>query len=58
MTPKQIKTLRKKLGLTQHELASILGISERMMRYWETDTGKPNWCPRPGDIMLMKSLKG
>ena len=44
-----IKTLREKMGLTQAELASILGVSDKEVSKWETAKGLP-------DITLIEPL--
>ena len=44
-----IKTLREKMGLTQAELASILGVSDKAVSKWETAKGLP-------DITLIEPL--
>ena len=44
-----IKTLREKKGLTQTELADILGVSSKAISKWETAKGLP-------DISLIESL--
>ena len=35
MTPKQLKAIRAKLGLSQAQLADKLGVHPRTMRRWE-----------------------
>ena len=44
-----IKTLREKKGLTQTELADILGVSSKAVSKWETAKGLP-------DISLIEAL--
>ena len=44
-----IKTLREKKGLTQTELADILGVSSKAISKWETAKGLP-------DISLIEPL--
>jgi len=36
MLPEQLKVLRKKLGLTQHQLAELLQVGEKSYTRWET----------------------
>lgn len=36
MTPEELKTRRKRLGLTQVGLAPLLGVDQRMISRWET----------------------
>ncbi len=38
----RLRKLRKKAGLTQSELAFLLGMHETTIRRWENDRGKPN----------------
>lgn len=42
MTPEQIKSIRRKLGLTQPELASILGVNRMAVTQWETGVRNPS----------------
>lgn len=44
MTPAQFKAARKRLGLSQSELARILNVNPRTVRKWERDddTRPPN----------------
>jgi len=49
-----IKGLRTKLGLSQQDLAVILGISLTTLRYWEYGTTKPSRMARE---KLQKFLK-
>jgi len=42
-TGQRIKAYRKKRGLTQEELGSILGVSGSMIAQWETDKRKPKY---------------
>lgn len=37
MKPEDIKKLRAKLDITQAELASLCGVSDRTVRKWEAD---------------------
>ena len=39
---KEIKKMRKRLGLTQQELASKLGVSQQLVSYWETGQREPS----------------
>jgi DNA-binding XRE family transcriptional regulator len=41
MTPKELKRIRKRLGLTQVELAKKIGASEVSVIRWENDKCKP-----------------
>ena len=40
--PQKIRTLRKKKGMTQLELAEALGVSRQAITGWETGTSKPS----------------
>jgi len=39
MTPAEFKALRRKLGLTQRQLAQILNAGDRAVRQWEAEDG-------------------
>ena len=52
MTPKQVKNLRKKLGLTQSELARELGVGRSAVNNWE----RGNQKPLPMAVKFMKLL--
>lgn len=49
-----IKELRTKLGLSQQDLAVVLGVSITTIRYWEYGTTKPSRMAR---ARLQKFLK-
>lgn len=53
MTPRQIKALRKKLGLTQAELARQLGVNRAAVNQWEH--GKQN--PLPMAVKFLRLLE-
>ncbi len=42
MTGKEIKEKRKAKGLTQDELANLVGVSRVTIARWETDKRKPH----------------
>ena len=44
MGPKEIKALRAKLGLTQKQLAKVLGCKLNTVQQWEQD------CRHPGEV--------
>jgi DNA-binding transcriptional regulator YiaG len=41
MSPKQIKTMRKKLALTQQQLAEMIGAQRVTVSRWEIGMSKP-----------------
>lgn len=41
-SPKEIKSIRKKTGLTQKALAGYMGISRKTVEAWERGTNKPS----------------
>ena len=49
VTGKIIKELREKKGLTQLELANVIGVSDKAISKWETSKGLP-------DITLIQPL--
>jgi len=49
ITGTTIKTLREKMGMTQLQLADILGVSDKSVSKWETGKGYP-------DISLLKPI--
>ena len=56
MTPKEITELRVKLGLTQTELASKLGIGIDTVRSWERVSGTGMRRPSGPALVLLKML--
>ena len=54
MTPAEIKAARKRLGLYQCDLASLLGVHMRTVRRWEA-----GHCPisRPAALLLEGLLR-
>lgn len=42
MTPRQIKQIRTKLGLTQEEFAELVGVSQEAVSQWESGMTKPD----------------
>jgi DNA-binding transcriptional regulator YiaG len=51
VTPKQIKALRSALGLTQEELAAMIGAYQETVARWESGANKPKGA-------YLKALKG
>lgn len=45
--PNYIRALLDKAGLSQRKTAHMLGVSERMMRYYLVSTDDPNYRPMP-----------
>ncbi len=41
LTPKQIKSLRQRIGLTQREISALLQIGEKTWTRWETGRERP-----------------
>lgn len=50
--PTYIRALLEKAGLSQRKTAHILGISERMMRYYLVRTDNPNYRPMPYTVQF------
>lgn len=42
MTPKEIKALRAKHGLTQRAFGDVIGVTERTVQCWEHGDAKPS----------------
>ena len=53
MTPKQIKELRERLGLSRTEFAARLGLTESAIHYWEHGERKPSGTA----LTLMRMLE-
>ena len=54
--PKLLKSLRKKLGLSQEELAQKLGVSFTSVNRWENQQTKPSKLARRQIEMLCKEF--
>jgi DNA-binding transcriptional regulator YiaG len=56
MTPSEFQLARARLGLSQGDIASIVGVGERTVRGWEQGhrNGRPN--PVPWSIALLIRL--
>jgi DNA-binding transcriptional regulator YiaG len=57
MTPSQIKSLRKRLGLSVYDFATALGFSKANARtlVWRWEHGER--VPSPQTVMIMKLLE-
>ena len=56
---KRIKDLRKRLGLTQEELAAEIGTRQQTISHWETEDYLPRGIPQKIlSIMEEKTLYG
>jgi len=53
MTADEIRTLRKRLDLTQAELAQRIGLTREAVTQWETGRARPNGPAR----MLLRQLE-
>ena len=53
MTPKQIVKLRKDLGLTQQQLADMIGAQQPTVARWETGKNQP----RGANLKALRKLK-
>jgi DNA-binding transcriptional regulator YiaG len=54
LSPGLIKKLRKRLGLTQGELAKIVGVSTTAVGFWEYGKAKPEGRNREALVALRK----
>ena len=52
MTPKDIKDLRKKMGLNTKDFGALAGVSGRTIENWEQERAKP----RGPAIIILKAL--
>lgn len=50
--PTYIRALLDKAGLSQRKTAHLLGISERVMRYYLVKTDDPNYRPMPYTVQF------
>ena len=53
-TAKEIKELRKKLGITQQELADRIGVDRVTVARWETEQKRPSQLARRQLARLVK----
>jgi len=58
MTPADLKSARKRLGMTGTEFAKLLGVSPRHVRRMETPVGKTSHRPVPPRVELLLLRKG
>ena len=54
LTPESIKRLRARLGLTQVQLATLLGVTGPAVAQWETGTSEPRGSNRAALVALRK----
>ena len=54
MKPEEVKSRRKALGLTQVQLAVMVGVSLFSIRLWESGGGSPN----PENLVKLKNALG
>jgi DNA-binding transcriptional regulator YiaG len=54
LTPEGIKRLRARLGLTQVQLATLLGVTGPAVAQWETGTSEPRGSNRAALVALRK----
>lgn len=50
--PTYIRALLAKAGLSQRKTAHLLGVSERVMRYYLVSTDNPNYRPMPYTVQF------
>lgn len=58
-TPSNLKSLRQKYGLSQREVADLLGIDISSLQRWETDVGQKSHRDMPHTkwLTLLEHLK-
>ncbi|WP_413697777.1 helix-turn-helix domain-containing protein [Pseudovibrio sp. SPO723] len=54
MTPLEFKSARRKLGLSQSQLASVINVDSRTIRKWEAETGGSARPPNPIACRVMQ----
>jgi DNA-binding transcriptional regulator YiaG len=54
MTPKQIRIIRDALGLTQQQLAEMIGAQRPTVARWETGVNRPQGA----NLKVLKELGG
>lgn len=57
MSSKEIRRLRKTLGLSQAELAAIVGTRQHVISYWETGKHKPKGSYLEALVELRKKVR-
>ena len=50
--PTYLRALLEQAGLSQRKAAHLLGVSERMMRYYLVHTSDPNYRPMPYTVQF------
>lgn len=60
LTPAQIRQLRKAMGLTTTQFATLLGISHNTVARWEFGDRHPRWAMmvRLNDLLKIEQAKG
>lgn len=58
MTPEELTAWRREMGVSQARLAQELGVSQRIVGYWETDTHPTPPLLRPALQGIRRSLRG
>jgi DNA-binding transcriptional regulator YiaG len=54
MTPEEFRSARNALGLSQNQLAHLLGCDERTIRKWESEEGRKDArAPNPIAVRVM-----
>jgi DNA-binding transcriptional regulator YiaG len=57
VNPKQVRAIRKRLGLTQQELADMIAASQVTVARWETGVNEPNGAHLKALQELVKRAK-
>lgn len=57
ISPKDLKTLRKKLGLTQREAADTVLVTHRTWQNWEAEAGSTNHRVIPEYVLELFCIK-
>lgn len=57
MRPEQIRRLRQRLGLSQRQLAQVMGVSQQVVSFWERGERKPRRVHRDYLRQLQRRLE-